>query len=238
MDLLKHMTAFQGVLVLLALGLLSGLAFFAGVSFIEKRQAQAVAGMAPHASPAHSKVAVVYFSRSGNTGLAARHVASRLGAAIYQLQVPEYELGLGGLARSAFGANARRNDPAALPDITPRQVNLQPFDTVWLGSPIWFYSPAPPIWAFVEHNRFDGQHVVLFNTFNSNLGADQIAAFKAKVMAHGARSFEHRQVLRGRMTRQLTPEEMLEAIDAEWLGLPADQGSPSPSTGVRASDAG
>ncbi|MEY4765572.1 MAG: hypothetical protein RI907_2245 [Pseudomonadota bacterium] len=225
MDLLKHLSATQWLLMLLAVALLSGLAFFAGVSFIEKRQAQAVAGMVPHASPAHSKVAVVYFSRSGNTGLAARHIAKRLAAALYPLHVPEYELGLDGLARSAFAANAHRRDPAALPDITPRQLNLQPFDTVWLGSPIWFYSPAPPIWAFVEHNRFDGQHVVLFNTFNSNLGADQIEAFKAKVMARGARSFEHRQVLRGRMTQQLTPEAMLDAIDAEWLGAKGVDGA-------------
>ena len=102
MDLLKHMTALQGVLVLLAVALLAGLAFFVGVSVIERRQAQAVAGMVPHASPSASRVAVVYFSRSGNTGLAARHVAKRLGATLYPLQVPEYELGLGGLARSAF----------------------------------------------------------------------------------------------------------------------------------------
>lgn len=223
MDLLKHLSGTQWVLMLLAVALLAGLAFFTGVTVIERQQAQAVAGMAPHASPAQSNVAVVYFSRSGNTGLAARHVASRLGAAIYQLEVPEYELGLGGLARSAFAANAHRTDPAVLPDIRPRQLNLKPFDTVWLGSPIWFYSPAPPIWAFIEHNRFDGQHVVLFNTFNSNLGADQIAAFKSKVMARGARSFEHRQVLRGRMTRQLTPDEMLGVIDAEWFGLTPDK---------------
>ena len=219
MDLLKHLSAAQWLLILLAVALLAGLAFFVGVTFIEKLQAQVVAGMTPHASPAHRRIAVVYFSRSGNTGLAARHVAARLGAAIYQLQVPEYELGLGGLARSAFAANARRTDPAALPDITPPQLNLKPFDTVWLGSPIWFYSPAPPIWAFIEHNLFNGQHVVLFNTFNSNLGADQIAAFKAKVLARGARSFEHRQVLRGRMTQQLTPDEMLGVIDSEWFGL-------------------
>jgi len=223
MEFLKQLSAAQWMLTLLVVVLLAGLAFFVGVTIIERRQAQAVAGMAPHASPAHSRVAVVYFSRSGNTGLAARHVATRLGAAIHQLEVSEYELGLAGLTRSAFAANARRNDPAALPDTTPRQLNLTPFDTVWLGSPIWFYSPAPPIWAFVEHNRFDGQHVVLFNTFNSNLGADQIAAFKAKVLARGARSFEHRQVLRGRMTRQLTPEEMLGVIDSEWFGLTPDK---------------
>lgn len=144
MDLLKHMTALQGVLVLVlqAVALLAALGFFLGVTFIEKRQAHAVAGMVPHASPSGSRVAVVYFSRSGNTGLAARHVAMRLGAALYPLQVPEYGLGLGGLARSAFAANARRTNPAALPETKPRQLDLKPFDTVWLGSPIWLNRPG------------------------------------------------------------------------------------------------
>jgi hypothetical protein len=64
---------------------------------------------------------------------------------------------------------------------------------------VWLYSPAPPIWAFVEHNRFDGQHLVLLNTFNSHIGEDHIAHFEAKVMARGSKSFEHRHVLCGRM---------------------------------------
>ena len=58
---------------------------------------------------------------------------------------------------------------------------------------------------------------MLFNTFNSNFGGDQIAAFKAKVMERGAKSFVHKYVLRGRMTQQLTPDEMLQAIDTEWF---------------------
>ena len=68
-----------------------------------------------------------------------------------------------------------------LSDIAPRTIDLTPFDTVWLGSPVWLYSPAPPIWAFVEHKH----------------------------------------VLRGRMTQQITPEQMLQAIDDEWLGSQA-----------------
>lgn len=194
------------------------------IVWIEGHQARQVADLEPYAVPARSvprRVAVVYFSRSGNTALAARHVARRLEADLHALEVPAYELGLTGLARSALGANAHRKDAGRLPDIRPRTLDLKPFDTVWLGSPVWFYSPAPPIWAFVEHNRFDGQHVVLFNTFNSNFGADQIAAFKAQVMSRGAASFEHRHVLRGRMTQQLTPEQMLRAIDEEWFGLQA-----------------
>jgi len=191
----------------LALGALLAIALLVllAVTWIESRQARQLEGKQPYAPAAAvsaSRTAVVYFSRSGNTAL----------------EASDYQLGLGGLAHAVKDANTRRTQPEMLPDITPRTIDLTPFDTVWLGSPVWLYSPAPPIWAFVEHNRFDGQHVVLFNTFNSHIGEDYIAKLEAKVMERGANSFEHRHVLRGRMTQQLTPEQMLQAIDAEWFG--------------------
>lgn len=213
------MTVVHWILAALTLLVLGAFAYLYGVTWIESRQAQQLAGKQPYAGAVmgRSRVAVVYFSRSGNTALAARHVAQQLDAQLFALEAPDYQLGMGGLAHAVNDANTRRTKPETLPDISPRTINLTPFDTVWLGSPVWLYSPAPPIWAFVEHNRFDGQRVVLFNTFNSHIGEDHIATFKAKVMARGAKSFEHKHVLRGRMTQQITPDEMLKTIDAEWL---------------------
>ncbi|WP_217898202.1 flavodoxin family protein [Zobellella denitrificans] len=186
----------------LLLALLAVLGVLLAVTWIESRQARQLEGLAPSvpAGATASRAAVVYFSRSGNTALAARHLAGRLNARLFALQAPDYRLGMPGLAHALKDANALKRTPGTLPEITPRTIDLTPFDTLYLGSPVWLYSPAPPIWAFVEHHRFDGQHVVLFNTFNSQFGEDHIAAFRAKVMARGARSFEHRQVLRGRMT--------------------------------------
>lgn len=187
------------------------------VSFIERRQAYELAGLeAEIQQVASPRTAVVYFSRSGNTALAARHLATRLGARIFALDTPAYRLGPRGLVQALGDANILKRAPEALPDIVPRILDLSPFDTVWLGSPVWLYSPAPPIWAFVEHNRFDGKDVVLFNTYNSHFGEEHIAALRTKVMARGAKSFTHRHVLRGRMTRQLTPDQMVAAID-DWL---------------------
>lgn len=214
------MSALIWILAAVAAVGLAALAYLSAVAWIESHQAGQLADKERYAPTTvqTSRTAVVYFSRSGNTALAARHVAHRLGAPLFKLEAPDYPLGVMGLGHAIKDANARRSQPELLPDITPRTIDLTPFDTVWLGSPVWLYSPAPPIWAFVEHNRFDGQHVVLFNTFNSHIGDDYIATFKAKVMARGAKSFEHRHVLRGRMTQQLTPEQMLEAIDKEWFG--------------------
>lgn len=213
------MNAMHWMLAALALVLLAAWAYLYAVTWIERHQARQLEGRAPHVSTtaSASRTAVVYFSRSGNTALAAQHVARRLDAPLFALESPDHRLGVGGLLHAIHDANTHRTQPEALPEITPRTLDLTPFDTVWLGSPVWLYSPAPPIWAFVEHNRFDGQRVVLFNTHNSHIGEDHIARFKAKVMARGARSFEHRSVLRGRMTQQLTPEQMLEQIDRHWL---------------------
>jgi flavodoxin len=217
------MTPMHWIFAILALALLAAFAYLYAITWIESRQARQLESRQPYtpAMVGASRTAVVYFSRSGNTALASRHVAKRLDAQVFRLEAPDYQLGLGGLANAVKDANTRRSQPEVLPDITPCTIDLTPFDTVWLGSPVWFYSPAPPIWAFVEHNRFDGQHVVLFNTFNSHIGEDYIAKFKAKVMARGAKSFEHRHVLRGRMTQQLTPEQMLQAMDDEWFGAQA-----------------
>jgi hypothetical protein len=40
------------------------------------------------------------------------------------------------------------------------------FNLIILGSPIWYFRPAQPLWTFVEKNNFQGKAVVLFNTFN------------------------------------------------------------------------
>ncbi|MEC3768849.1 flavodoxin family protein [Cupriavidus sp. SS-3] len=214
------MTLLHWFLIALGLALIAALGVLRSVTWIESRQARQLEEKGPYvptATAPTSRTAVVYFSRSGNTALAARHVAKRLDARLFALEAPDYRLGLIGLVHALHDANALKSKPKALPDITPRTIDLTPFDTVWIGSPVWLYSPAPPIWAFVENNRFDGQRVVLFNTYNSHFGDDYVAALRDKVMAHGARSFEHRHVLRGRMTRQLTPDEMLRAIDDEWF---------------------
>ncbi|MDF0674326.1 MAG: hypothetical protein P0120_08285 [Nitrospira sp.] len=100
-------------------------------------------------------------------------------------------------------------------DIAARTIDLSEFTTVYLGTPIWLYSPAPPIWDFIEHNRFDGKRVVLFNTFNSQFKSEYIETFKAKVMERGARSFEYRFVRRGRMIQQISPSKVVGAIDSQ-----------------------
>ncbi|WP_111495280.1 flavodoxin family protein [Marinobacter bohaiensis] len=154
-----------------------------------------------------ARSAVIVFSRSGNTAVLGQYIARKESADYFRLEASAYKLGLMGWIQAMRDA---RSSEAV---ITPQTVDLSGYDTVYLGSPIWLYSPAPPIWAFVDRNRFDGQHVVLFNTFNSNFEPGYIDAFRQNVLDRGARSFEHRFVKRGRMGQQLSIDEMIEAFD-------------------------
>jgi len=188
------------------------------VTWIESLQARQLASRQPEVNPRdETRTAVVYVSRSGNTALAARQIARHLEARLFALEAPAYSLGLSGLLHALKDAYRLKERAGALPQINPSNIDLASFDTVWLGSPVWLYSPAPPLWSFVEHNRFDDQHIVLFNTYNSNFGDEHIERLKAKLMARGARSFEHRHIQRGRMGRQTPSEQMLQAIDEQWF---------------------
>lgn len=185
------------------------------VTGIERLQARETAGLLPQdgvTPSAKQRSAMIFFSRSGNTALLARHLARRLNAGLYRLEAPDYAIGLLGWT------NALRDAQNHAAHISVPEIDLGAHDTIYLGSPIWMFSPAPPLWQFVASQRFEGKQVVLVNTFNSRFKPEFIEQFRQLVLQRGARSFEHRFVQRGRMGWQLSPQEMLDSFDARWRG--------------------
>lgn len=183
------------------------------VTSIEIYQNNNNKSLVPHSSISvdrGSPVAVVFYSRSGNTAVVARYLAKKLDAKLFQIDSQQYPLGI----RGWF--NAIRSEGKREAHIVPGNIDLTDIKTVYIGSPVWFNSPAPPLWAFIRHNRFDGKRVILFNTFNSRFDNTFIEAFRAEVMARGASSFEHFSIRRGRTGQQLSPKQMITEIDIEW----------------------
>lgn len=181
------------------------------VTMIENRQARLNAETLRSAIPRRPSASaiVVVFSRSGNTAVLARHVAEQKNADLVIIEAPAYKLGLKGWLNAMQDA---RGETAA---IEPERIDLGGYETVYLCSPIWLYSPAPPIWQFVANHRLDGKAVILVNTYNSQFKQDFIDAFEAKAISQGALSFDHRFVQRGRMGQQISTEEMLRRFSTE-----------------------
>ncbi len=154
-----------------------------------------------------SKVTVVVFSRSGNTGVLANHIADKRNGHLYEITAEDYDLGIPGWISAL--KDARNN----LANISPQTIDLSAYETVYLGSPIWLYSPAPPIWQFAKNSDFTGKDVVLFNTFNSKFEESFIKDFESLVRSKGAVSFKHQYVDRGCMGNQISTEDMLNSFD-------------------------
>lgn len=158
-----------------------------------------------------SEVAVVYFSRSGNTAVMAKTIAKIFHANLINIDTSKYKIGFWGLTEAARTFQNRDVE------IDPKELDLSKYKKVFLGSPIWFYRPSPPIFEFAKNNKFDEKDVVLFNSYNSNYGEDHIEEFKSIVMKNGANSFEHFAVKRGRMGNQISTEEFIKIIRNKFL---------------------
>ena len=153
-----------------------------------------------------SDVLVVYYSRSGNTEAMAREIARRLQADILRIETEPYGLNFKGWLQANRDAASEIKEV----DVTPAVVDLHPYRLIFLGSPIWWYRPAPPLWTFVEKNDFSGKDVVLFNTFNSEFKAEPIKEFQLQVGKKGGRLIDHIFIRRGRVYYQMSGEELIQ----------------------------
>jgi len=152
-----------------------------------------------------SDVLVVYYSRSGNTEAMAKEIARRLHADILRIETKSYGLNFKGWLQ----ANGDSRSEKKQVDISPSVVDLHRYRLIFLGSPIWWYRPSPPLWTFVEKNDFSGKDVVLFNTFNSKFKAEPIKEFQREVEEKGGRLIDHIFIRRGRVYYQMSGKELI-----------------------------
>ncbi|MEH0157289.1 flavodoxin [Limibacter armeniacum] len=154
-----------------------------------------------------SNTLVVFFSRSGNTELMARKIADIKKAHVFPITSSQYRIGVKGWVQALQDA---RNTEA---QITPSKIDLAPYDTIYIGSPIWLYSPAPPAFQFARNNDFSGKVVVLFNTMNSKFEQYYIDEFKKLIEKNGGTFLQHIYIIRGRMTQQMDINTFLNEVE-------------------------
>ena len=118
--------------------------------------------------PMESSVLVAYFSATGTTEQVAQQAAEILGADIYEI-VPEEPYTEEDLAYYTGGrADQEQDDPSARPGIANRVEDMDQYDTVLLGYPIWHGQAPRIICTFLESYDFSGKTIVPFCTSHSS----------------------------------------------------------------------
>ncbi len=112
-----------------------------------------------------TKVLVVYFSATNTTEGVAEHIANGLNADIYEI-VPEDPYTDADLNYNDNNSRTtiEMNDPNARPAISGSVENMEQYDIIFVGYPIWWYVAPTIINTFLESYDFSGKTIVPFAT--------------------------------------------------------------------------
>lgn len=112
-----------------------------------------------------SKVLVAYFSATNTTEGVAEHIANGLNADIYEI-VPEDPYTDADLNYNDNNSRTtiEMNDPDARPAISGSVENMEQYDIVFIGYPIWWGDAPRILSTFVESYDFSGKTIVPFCT--------------------------------------------------------------------------
>ena len=153
-------------------------------------------------------ILVLYYSLSGNTEIMAKAIASRYQADLIEIEAEKYSNNIIGSIHASFDAWTEERNST----IDPGIIDLSRYRFIFLGSPIWWFRPAVPLWTFVVKNNFQSQNIILFNTFNSRFKDKHIHEFSDLVKSKGGNLDDHIFIRRGRWYNQLDQNELVEQI--------------------------
>lgn len=111
------------------------------------------------------KKLVAYFSASGVTKNAAERLAKAAGAHLFEIK-PALSYTSADLdwTNKKSRSSIEMNNPNSRPEIAERLPNMEDYDTIFIGFPIWWYVAPTIINTFVESYDFSGKTIVPFAT--------------------------------------------------------------------------
>ena len=113
------------------------------------------------------KILVVYYSFGGNTRGIARRIARSLDADIAEIRTvkaypDDYDV--------LVSLGKREVESGYIPQLYPLALPAQEYDTIVLGTPVWWYSFAPAVKSFLKSVKWAGKKVYPFATNGGWLG--------------------------------------------------------------------
>lgn len=115
-------------------------------------------------TPVDSKILVAYFSWGGTTRRMAQQIAQQTGGTLFEIEpVTPYPTEYTPCTEVALA----ERDSDARPAIKNRVEDMDSYDVVFIGCPVWWHTAPMIISTFAESYDFKGKTVVPFCTYAS-----------------------------------------------------------------------
>jgi len=128
------------------------------------------------------KTLIVYYSWKGKTELVATSISRILGAKTGKIEEIKRRKGSFGFISGGYGAIKGKCSR-----IKPLDFNLNSYDLIFLGTPVWAARPTPAINAFISKANLANKKVVLFVTMSASGGKNAIKMMTEKIEVKGGR---------------------------------------------------
>ena len=147
------------LLVILGIVVVAAIAVVAGCRILANRSTEATVALT---AKIPGKIAVVYYSQSkvGNTATVAKWIAKHTGGELVPIETVEAYPDAYGETLKAAKKDMENGGTRAIKSVPP----LDGYDVVFIGSPIWYGTYAPPVAEFFKTHSFAGKTVVPFCT--------------------------------------------------------------------------
>ena len=110
---------------------------------------------------------VIYHSYSGHTKMIANIIKKKLDCDVLELE-PKYEFSSDyDEVVKEYQNNEKDKSTVEIKDIN---INLDNYDEIIIGSPVWWYSITPVVREFLKENNLEGKTVIPFATNAGWLG--------------------------------------------------------------------
>ena len=130
------------------------------------------------------KTLVAYFSASGVTRKTAEAVAKAANANLFEIkpEVPYTSADLDWMNKSSR-SSVEMSDESSRPAIAEKVADMDQYDTVIIGFPIWWYVAPTIINTFLESYDFAGKKIALFATSGGSGFGKTVSKLKPSVDA-------------------------------------------------------
>ena len=111
------------------------------------------------------KTLVAYFSASGTTKMVANRLAGAIGADIFEIEpkIPYSNQDLDWTNKNSR-SSLEMNDRSSRPEVAKKVSNMEQYDKIFVGFPIWWYVAPTIVNSFLEQYDLSGKTIVPFAT--------------------------------------------------------------------------
>ncbi len=153
-----------------------------------------------------TNVLVTYFSATGTTAKAAHRIAEASKGDIYEI-VPEHLYTSADLDwnNQQSRSSLEMNDASSRPALKGQKENIQDYEVIFIGYPIWWNLAPRIINTFVESHNLKGKRLIPFATSGSSEIDNSVNTLKKTYPDLGWEE--------GRLLNNITPEALQSWVD-------------------------